>query len=167
MSTTNRSEPKFVSASDGESVWLSGDVYTVKLDKSTTNGRICFLDSSIPPGSGAPGHLHTDADEIIYVVSGQVNVMLNGEEKIAREGDTIFIPKHTEHGFKNVGLYAARLLFYFNPSGVERFFLEAGVKAKPGTAPIEYTPELHDHAVSVGKKYHLQPALNTTNAKGQ
>ncbi|MBC8673816.1 cupin domain-containing protein [Aeromonas hydrophila] len=69
------------------------------------------FDSSIPPGSGAPYHLHTDADEIIFVVSGMINITLNGEDRIAREGDTIFIPKHTSHGFKNVGLYAARLLF--------------------------------------------------------
>ncbi|WP_265463194.1 cupin domain-containing protein [Aeromonas salmonicida] len=151
-------EPKLVPADDGESVWLSGDVYTVKLDKAATNGRVSFLDSSIPPGSGAPYHLHTDADEIIFVVSGIINITLNGDDKIAREGDTIFIPKHTSHGFKNVGLYAARLLFYFNPSGVERFFLEAGIKAEPGFTPVEYTQELHEKAVSVGLMYHLQPA---------
>lgn len=168
MNKANNVEASLIPAADGESVWLSGDVYTVKLDKNTTKGRISFLDSSIPPGSGAPCHLHTDADEIIFVVTGQVNVTLNGEEKVAREGDTIFIPKHTEHGFKNVGLYAARLLFYFNPSGVERFFLEAGIKAKPGIAPPEYTAEHHQKAVSLGRKYHLQPGtgLSPTSAQG-
>ncbi|MYM58839.1 cupin domain-containing protein [Vibrio sp. OCN044] len=160
MNKATNLEPKVIPAGMGKSVWLSGDVYTVKLDRSATKGRISFLDSSIPPGSGAPYHLHTDADEIIFVVTGQIKVTLNGKEHIAKEGDTIFIPKHTEHGFENTGLYAARLLFYFNPSGVEQFFLEAGIQAKPGVPPVEYTPELHKKAVSVGLKYHLEPAMS-------
>ncbi|MFE0106552.1 cupin domain-containing protein [Streptomyces sp. NPDC059009] len=144
-----------VRAGEGPSTWLSGDAYTVKLRHEESGGSLTFMEASVPPGGGPPLHVHADADEAFYLLAGELEITADGETHQVGVGDFVFVPKGTAHKFRNPGVHTARQLLLFTPSGVDRFFLEAGKQAVPGTPPP--APELEDLAYvsAVGERYQL------------
>ncbi|MFJ1808391.1 MULTISPECIES: cupin domain-containing protein [unclassified Streptomyces] len=144
-----------VRAGEGRSVWLSGDVYTVKLTHEESGGSLTFLEASVPPGGGPPLHIHADADEAFYLLSGELDITAGAHTYAVRPGDFVFIPKGTAHRFRNNGIHTARQLLLFSPSGVDRFFLEAGSTPVPGTPPP--SPEAEDlpQVIAIGERHHL------------
>ncbi|MFD4694484.1 cupin domain-containing protein [Streptomyces sp. NPDC058463] len=145
-------------AGEGPAVWLSGDVYTVKLKHEESGGSLTLLEASVPPGGGPPLHIHADADEAFYLLSGELDITTRESTYHVRPGDFVFVPKGTAHRFRNNGLHPARQLLLFTPSGVDRFFLEAGRKAEPGTPPPPPEDEDLEYVAGVGERYHLLQA---------
>ena len=43
-------------------------------------------------------HLHTDHEQISYIVKGSLEVTVGDEVKVLRPGDSFYAPKHTLHG---------------------------------------------------------------------
>ena len=81
-----------------------------------TFGEVILL-----PGKGHERHNHPDAEEILYVLSGE------GEQMVADEaafpvgpGDTIYVPTAVFHSTVNTGWEPLRLLAIYNPGGPER-----------------------------------------------
>ncbi|HZF92284.1 cupin domain-containing protein [Streptomyces sp.] len=144
-----------IPAGEGRSVWLSGDVYTVKLTHEESGGSLTFLEASVPPGGGPPLHIHADADEAFYLLSGELDITARGRTYAVRPGDFVFIPKGTPHRFRNNGIHTARQLLLFSPSGVDRFFLEAGSPPVPGTPPPPPETEDLPRVVAIGERHHL------------
>ncbi|AVJ15703.1 cupin [Serratia sp. MYb239] len=155
--------PLHVKNTAGEPVWLSGDVYSVKLTNEQTGGKISFIDSSVPPGGGPPEHIHADSDEIIFVAAGEVEITVGENRYAATQGDLVYIPRNTPHCFSNLSLHYARLLFYFNPAGIEKFFIEAGKPASAGILPPVYDDEHNKNAVAIGIKYNTFQKKNHQN----
>ncbi|MFF6909220.1 cupin domain-containing protein [Streptomyces sp. NPDC012389] len=151
------SEPQIihVPAGEGPSVWLSGDVYTVKLGHEESRGSLTLLEASVPPGGGPPLHIHADADEAFYLLSGELDITTRDTTYHVGPGDFVFVPKGTAHRFRNNGLHPARQLLLFTPSGVDRFFLEAGNKAEAGSPPPPPEEEDLDFVARVGERHHL------------
>ncbi|MBW3361772.1 cupin domain-containing protein [Streptomyces microflavus] len=151
------SEPQIihVPAGEGPSVWLSGDVYTVKLGHEESGGSLTLLEASVPPGGGPPLHIHADADEAFYLLSGELDITTRDTTYHVGPGDFVFVPKGTAHRFRNNGLHPARQLLLFTPSGVDRFFLEAGRKAEAGSPPPPPEQEDLDFVARVGERHHL------------
>jgi len=59
-----------------------------------------WLDSRLviqPHASGPPEHVHTDFDETFTVKEGVLSVLINGEHKFVKAGESVFIPKGTAH----------------------------------------------------------------------
>lgn len=144
-----------VPAGEGPSVWLSGDVYTVKLRHEESGGALTLMEASVPPGGGPPLHIHADADEAFYLLSGELEITAKGRTYRVLPGDFVFIPKGTAHRFRNNGVHTARQLLLFTPSGVDRFFLEAGRAAVPGTPPPPPEDEDLAYVAEVGERHHL------------
>lgn len=88
---------------------------------STTPGAtMTFGEVLVMPGKGHTRHNHPDAEEVIYVVSGEGEQMLNDEAPFAvRAGDTLFIPVGVFHSTLNTGWEPMRLLVVYNPGGPE------------------------------------------------
>ena len=63
-------------------------------------------------GAGAPPHLH-EADELITVLEGTLEVRLGEEVRRVGPGHTLVIPPEVPHAFKSVGPDEARLLTFF------------------------------------------------------
>ncbi len=51
------------------------------------------------PGSAFPIHEH-DGDHILYVMSGEGIIFINGQDHEVKQGDTIFIPAEYPHGVR-------------------------------------------------------------------
>jgi len=71
----------------------------------------------IEPGSGAPLHIHTDADEVIVVTSGALDLRLGDERRVVGAGHTIAIPAGTPHAFTAVGPEPARFIAFVPRTG--------------------------------------------------
>jgi glyoxylate utilization-related uncharacterized protein len=50
-----------------------------------------------PGGSPPPKHLHPGQDERFEVLEGEIDVILDGEERTIRAGDTLTVPAGTRH----------------------------------------------------------------------
>ena len=50
-----------------------------------------------PKSAGPPVHIHENFDEVFTVKTGTMSVLINGEKKIVRAGESVRIPKGTPH----------------------------------------------------------------------
>lgn len=76
----------------------------------TTSSDLSY--SEVGVGAGAPLHSH-EADELIVVLEGALEVRLGDEVQQAGRDHTLVIPPNTPHGFTSVGPGEARLLSFF------------------------------------------------------
>jgi len=140
---------------EGESVWLGGDLIEVKLASEATGGAYSMVEVTIPPQGGPPPHLHPNVDEALYIVEGEVEVLLGDGTTRASAGALAFVPKGTVHAFKNVGTSPSRVVVIISPGGFEKFFLEAGEPVTEGSSAPEGAPDV-GRIVEIGQKYGLE-----------
>lgn len=109
---------------DGE-VWdVLGETIVCKVRGEETFGRFAVVEETSPPESVVPPHFHQQTDEIIYVLEGKYEFQIDGKNQIAEKGETIVIPRNTQHGFRNLLTESSKLLAIITPSGFENFFAE-------------------------------------------
>jgi mannose-6-phosphate isomerase-like protein (cupin superfamily) len=65
--------------------------------------RLNVTHVSIKPGETVPSHVHTDEDQIYYVVSGTGFVELDGKRTDVGAGSGVMIPLGTQHLITNTG----------------------------------------------------------------
>jgi quercetin dioxygenase-like cupin family protein len=138
-----------VAAAEGRTMNVLGHTVTLKLTRDETNGDYYTFELVSPPGLGVPPHVHEYEDEVIYVVEGEFAIWLAGETFTATAGATIHFPRHTPHGFQNIGASAGQTLWNVVPgSNFEPFFEQLGA-LPPGP------PDLEKVAAIFGK-YNIQ-----------
>jgi oxalate decarboxylase/phosphoglucose isomerase-like protein (cupin superfamily) len=77
------------------------------------------------PGKGHERHNHPDSEEILYILSGEGEQMVDdGAPFPVRAGDTIYIPRAIFHSTINTGWTPLRLLAIYNPGGPEQALRE-------------------------------------------
>ena len=98
---------------DGVHWNIMGQVYT---PKSITED--CFSwHALLPPETFVPPHIHPTQDEYILVQSGALDLVLDGEDVHAQQGDLICMPRGIAHGiFNNTG-HDVTCLFWVTPTG--------------------------------------------------
>jgi oxalate decarboxylase/phosphoglucose isomerase-like protein (cupin superfamily) len=93
----------------------------------------------VNPGMGHARHNHPGCDEIIYVISGEIEQMIDDQPPVRlHQGASIFIPADVYHATLNVGWKPAELFIIYSPPGPERFF-----RTLPGckVTPPENAPQ--------------------------
>jgi len=78
----------------------------------------------IEQGSSSNPHLHDDAEEIFYVVSGTGRVKVGEEEEDIAPGSCIFIPPKTLHQLLNTGNVELKVLAVTSPPFTDIGFKE-------------------------------------------
>ncbi len=73
--------------------------------------------SIIEPSAGAPTHFHNDADEIIVVLDGLLDIWIGDERLRVGPNHTVSLPAGVPHGFVAVGSGPARILAFLPQSG--------------------------------------------------
>jgi quercetin dioxygenase-like cupin family protein len=137
---------KDISTEAGAIEWL-GVRYRTILSPEDSGGAMSIVDSWSPAGSGPPRHVHDAEDEVFVILTGSVKVWIDGAERIAGPGDSVFIPRGTEHTFKVVGDAPSRHLVILTPGGFEGFFADmaAGQFRIPDDMPaIEASATRHN-----------------------
>jgi mannose-6-phosphate isomerase-like protein (cupin superfamily) len=70
---------------------------------------------SIARGAELGEEAHKNTDEILFVVRGKGEVILNGRKEQIRRHDAIFVASGEDHNLKNVGLKDLKLLCVCSP----------------------------------------------------
>jgi oxalate decarboxylase/phosphoglucose isomerase-like protein (cupin superfamily) len=87
----------------------------------TQGAGITFGEVVLQPGRGHDRHNHPESEEILYVLSGEGEQMLDDHEPFAvKPGDTIYVPTGVFHSTRNTGWEPMRLLALYNPGGPEK-----------------------------------------------
>lgn len=103
---------------------LRGDpdsVITLLADPDTTAGVLTSNRSLLRQGSaGAPPHFHKHSAEMLYLLGGALDVMVDDRVVTLTEGDLIVLPALTPHAFAPAADTDAEFLVAFTP-GTARF----------------------------------------------
>ena len=82
---------------------------------STEARQLTVIEVNIAPGKGHDFHKHPDQEEVIYVISGQVEQWHEQDKRTLGPGDSVFIGKDAVHASFNVGDSDAQLLAILGP----------------------------------------------------
>lgn len=107
---------KFITANEvvkdqldwGEMGWLSRPSTTGATD-------ITVIEVTLIPGGGHDFHKHPTQEELIYVLSGQIEQWLEDKKQTLNPGDAIFIDADVVHASFNVSDLPAKLMVVLGP----------------------------------------------------
>lgn len=68
----------------------------------------------LPGAVSKPGHTHTDCEEIIFVHSGEGDIMIDDKVHHMKPGDIVFLPRGVRHMTRNPGKEKMRLFCAFS-----------------------------------------------------
>jgi oxalate decarboxylase/phosphoglucose isomerase-like protein (cupin superfamily) len=120
----------------------------------------------VSPGFDVGAHLHRDAEELFYILDGELDLLAfepqiraadgwrswesGAGARVMRSGPggLMFVPAGCPHAFANPGSTLARMLFLVSPPGHERYLEEIGEligeHAPPDPAAIAEVRARHD-----------------------
>jgi oxalate decarboxylase/phosphoglucose isomerase-like protein (cupin superfamily) len=108
--------------------------------EATEGAQMSFGEVLLLPGQGHERHNHPESEEILYILSGEGEQMLDdgGERWFpVTAGDCIYVPTAMFHSTMNRGWQPMRLLAIYNPGGPEKALEELPDfrATDPGGAP--------------------------------
>ena len=119
----------------GSTLNILGVTHICKATGAETAGSFSLWEDVVPPGAGAPPHVHIHEDEAFYVISGEIQVEFEGESAPHRvePGGFFFGARHRRHAYRNVGDQPARVLVLCAPScGLDQMFGEFDAASAAG-----------------------------------
>ena len=116
-------------------ITTSADVETLAFDWGTVQmlsepqvtgaQRHSFGVTEVMPGGGHGRHNHPGAEEIIYVLAGEGEQMVDDQPPVKiGPGSCVFIPDSIYHATHNTGDETMRLIIVYSPAGSERLLRE-------------------------------------------
>jgi len=90
------------------------------LARTVDTPRFTFGIIEIVPGRDLEAHTHADEDDAFYILEGEMTFLFGGETAIAGPGTFVLVPPGVEHGFRNDGEIAVRMLNIHAPAGFDR-----------------------------------------------
>jgi quercetin dioxygenase-like cupin family protein len=117
-------EKVIVEPSEGRVVAFVGAQVTFKIHGGQTGGAFSIIEAVYPPGNFTPPHRHEKADEIGYILEGELGVMVAEEDFRAGPGTFFIRPKGVPHALWNNTDVPVRFLDMYTPAGLEAWFEE-------------------------------------------
>jgi quercetin dioxygenase-like cupin family protein len=128
-------------ADEGERWWFyGGGIHLWKATMEDTDGAFFVLEDYLEKGKKTPYHTHPNAAECVYVIDGELRVMIDGKDEIVKAGGLTMTPPNTPHGFV-VTSTTARILAIQVPGDGAAFYLGASEPATPeleAAAPVDF-----------------------------
>jgi quercetin dioxygenase-like cupin family protein len=125
MSSIQEHTARVIAAADGARLNVIGHQAVIKIASADTVAGTYTFELTTPPGAGVPPHAHEHEDEMIYVVRGQLDVLIGDATTRAGAGDVLDFARGTPHAFHNVGDSDAVTLWTVTPgAGFDAFFAE-------------------------------------------
>lgn len=91
------------------------DILTGKQNAKALGGHF----STLFPGGKLPCHYHEKRESLIFLISGEIVEIVEGEEHAMKAGDAIFIPAGEKHQMENRSDKEVRYLEFFSPLGFD------------------------------------------------
>ena len=116
-----------VRSGEGQTLrWGPQGMIRIVASAGDTDRAFSIVESTEPPGSGAPLHVHHGEAEGFYMLEGTIELNCGGQTVTAAAGDFVYAPKDVPHKFVVAGDKPARMLMLFSRPGFEKFFAEGG-----------------------------------------
>ena len=116
-----------VSVSPGEvdtfmAPWVTGKVMADPQKNGVEN--LSAVSIYFDPGQGHARHRHAESEQLIFMIAGEAEMMIEFEEgqprtRTIRGGDMVSIPKGAYHSTFNLGWEPVRILAVYSPPGPE------------------------------------------------
>lgn len=116
---------------EGRSIDLGGFAMCVKASPEETGGAFTLLEADEPAGFGPPMHIHHDAAETFYVLSGEYRIFVGAAEFVCPARSFVYIPAGLVHGFR-VGSVPSSKLNLYTPAAMVGYFDELGEAVAAG-----------------------------------
>jgi quercetin dioxygenase-like cupin family protein len=101
--------------------FLGGGLHTWKLLAEETDGGFFLFEDAMGKGKTTPLHRHPEADEMTYVLEGEIVVNVAGTETRVGAGGMSFVPRGVPHAFLVVS-DTTRLLTMQTPGIGQAFY---------------------------------------------
>ena len=114
-----------VSPSDVETMVADWVVGKILAEPRLTGGKqMSAVSIFFEPGKGHYRHNHPESEQIIFMISGEAEMMIEDESGTPRTqlitaGDLVYIPKGAHHSTFNVGWEPVKILAVYSPPGPE------------------------------------------------
>lgn len=124
--------PIIVPAGNGKSWEMEpGRTAVFRILSSETMGAVAVFEESVPSGAGTPLHIHHTSEELILVRSGTFRFRMGDESAEVGAGAWVFIPRGTEHAWRNTGQDSGDLSFVFTPAAGAVCFEALSLQDRP------------------------------------
>ncbi len=112
----------FLSApGDGREVTALGSTYVTKTDGAHVSGAYSLTEEQFWADT-TPIHTHVGAEEAFYVLTGRVEVWIDGATSQADPGTFLVVPRGVQHGLRRLSPDPVRMLTLISPPGFEKLF---------------------------------------------
>jgi quercetin dioxygenase-like cupin family protein len=151
------------------SIWMGPNLISVLAEGADTGGRLTVMEIVGREGAEPPPHTHRVDDELVHVLSGEVEFRIGHETVRAGRGDTLFLPHGVEHGYR-VLQTEFHALVIAAPAGLETAFRELCRPApllrvnpiQPLPSPAEMAAVFERHGITF-RPPHLPPPYTRPN----
>jgi quercetin dioxygenase-like cupin family protein len=125
-----------------------GELYRVRVSGADTGGSFAVLDTEGRRGHGSPMHVHRRDSEIFLVLSGALQVVVDGREHEAGEGSAAVLPAGRPHGFVIISATARYLTLHHGPT-FEQFVAAAAREGDGIPDPARLTAIAAEHGIDI------------------
>jgi len=147
-----RNTPFIVQPGEGKHVDIGGLGVVFKVWGEATGHSLSIVEHPMAPGRLVPPHIHTDEDELSYVLEGTFGVRIGDQIATAGPGAYIYKPRGIPHTFWNAGNGPARLIEIIWPATFEHFFATLAEVVRTA----ESQEVLEQQRAELGTRYHLE-----------
>jgi mannose-6-phosphate isomerase-like protein (cupin superfamily) len=100
-----------------EVVRLNGERTIIKAGREATRGAYAVRENGAPPGyASVPLHIHRNAEEAFYVLSGRLAVQAGDVRVDVEAGSFALVPRGMVHALANPGAEPVRWLTLISPA---------------------------------------------------
>ena len=104
--------------------FAGGGLHTWKLLAEETDDAFFVFEDVMAQGKATPLHLHPEADETVYVLEGEILVLIDDGQTSVAAGGMTFTPRGTPHAFLVVS-DTAKILTMQAPGIGQAFYRDA------------------------------------------
>lgn len=125
---------------EAERRWFfGGGLHLWKVTNADTGGAFSVFEDVLTKGKMTPLHQHDHSDELVYVIEGEIVLLVNGEEQALKSGAIALVSRGTPHALL-VTSETCRLLVFATSSRTEAFFRAASEAAPAADAigPVDF-----------------------------
>lgn len=104
-----------------ERYWFLNSLVVVRASYTEGPDGLTAIDHRVPAGDAPPLHVHRTEDEVFVVLEGELRVVIGGQERWAKAGDSLCAPQNVPHGYRVVSPDGARFVTITAHGDFERF----------------------------------------------
>lgn len=130
---------QWVTADQGDHNFFLNHLATVKVGAGSSDSGLSLVEFVAPRGFGPPLHVHTEEDELMYVLDGEIRIDLDdGDSTVVSAGAAVALPHGVPHVWQVVSDTARFLTVNAgrrNGPSFDQFVIALGTPTDPQALP--------------------------------